>query len=152
MNPQLTSRFRHYMTGVAQIDNEHIDLLTAMSDLERSPELTDVEIASQIVTIVQMFEDHLHHEEQFMDSINYPYIEYHKMQHVEILIMLKTYRKSSPDAVTRYATHTLSEHFIAHIDQYDMQLADFVKNHYAKTKDWRSCLLVQSRDDGVLGR
>jgi hemerythrin-like metal-binding protein len=134
MSTHINNRFQHYMTGIAQIDAEHCELLELMSDLEHSPDLLLPEINNRINTIVEVFQLHLEHEEQHMHVIDYPFAGYHKAHHVEILTMLQEYGSTSPEIAAKYTTRRLSEHFITHIDHHDMQLAQYIKQ-YGKAID-----------------
>lgn len=130
MTSHLDTRFHHYRTGVEQIDAEHYTLLMLMEAIETNADATIDENRLQIAAVASLFQQHLQHEEAYMDSIDYPYAVYHKQHHAEFLQMLREYTSATPSSVTRYATRRLSDHFIAHIDQHDIQLAQYAREQH----------------------
>lgn len=133
MTSHLDTRFHHYRTGVEQIDAEHYNLLVLMEVVGDNADASDDEIRLQIAAIVNLFQEHMRHEEAYMDSIDYPYAAYHKQHHAEFLEMLDDYKDAHPKRALQYVTRRLSDHFMVHIDQHDIQLAEYARQHKPET-------------------
>jgi len=123
----LHDRFRHYLTGIDSIDAEHIELWTLMAHLEKHLPTDLVELSKRIHEIADKFKTHFKNEEQLMDDVDYPYTKYHMQMHKDILVSLQAYELSPSPYSARFATQRVSDHFMSHVDQHDIQLAQHIK-------------------------
>ena len=120
------SRFVHYKTGFESVDKEHWDLLQQMNLVKQYIKANDKETALKLLaTLSVAFDAHCVSEEKFMESMSFPYIDAHKVEHDRLRTKLK--QLSEREWIFREVISDLEEIFVSHIDHQDMQLAEFVK-------------------------
>jgi len=98
-----------------------------MEVVQDNADVPPSEVQLQIAAIIELFKLHMQHEDEYMASIDYPYAMYHKQHHVEFLQMLIDYKKSVTKWSLLHTTRQLVNHFMAHIDHHDIQLAQYAK-------------------------
>jgi hemerythrin-like metal-binding protein len=121
--------FVHYMVGVPDIDATHWELIREMRiviDLYQSKDVTRADEA--LLVLAEDLADHHREEELFMESIGYPYRVAHKKAHAEQYALMCDIVQQSKDGIkVSYVVERLKRHFATHLDDQDMQYAQWLK-------------------------
>ena len=125
-------RFQHYRTHNDKIDACHFRLLCEMEDVAR--DYNQFKNISPILVLFNHLTQHHIEEEAAMVIVNYPYIQFHIDAHcilrnnLDDLISLCTANKRITNI-----TDEFERLFVTHIDHYDIQFSDWIKDN-AKSK------------------
>jgi hemerythrin len=122
--------FVHYKTGIEEIDSHHWELIEEMNLISSFIRTRNYNEATNLVTVlIENVKKHFKEEEKFMESFNYPYIEYHKQQHNQILSDLLKIENmlKNVHVLTWDVTRSLHDAIVDHIDKCDLQYVDFYK-------------------------
>jgi hemerythrin len=124
----LSDYFIHYKLNIQFLDDEHYRLLEFSDEIKRV--ITDKE---KVLSIINVYYDlvviHFQHEEEFMESIQYPFIRYHREVHSKILLKLTQLKNDE-----NIYSHTQQDLFLVtirngllhHIDNDDRQISIFL--------------------------
>lgn len=87
-----------YSVGNVEIDKEHKKLFDIAQDAFMQVEETqrNVKIKEVLTELYTYMKTHFKHEEKFMQEINYPLIEEHKLLHHNIIEKINTFVKQLP--------------------------------------------------------
>lgn len=124
-------QFSLYKIGVAIIDDTHYKLLIRMDEVVESIKNNKPidQLLQQLKDLQTELLEHLIEEEEFMEEIHYPYIEFHKLSHQHIRKKIKEILDNT--IVNRYPSsytiRDLDKMFSGHIDQDDMQMGEYYK-------------------------
>lgn len=130
-------RFRHYKTGNQLADDEHYKVLLLADDLMRSLQNWNEKCAhgecDKAIHFLNVLQEHINMEEIFMESVEFPYRQYHCQNHELLLRQIKTaiaHYRNNPIAATLLAhqIHDVSDLLLTHIEQHDLQLHAWIKN------------------------
>lgn len=125
--------FRHYITHIPLLDGPHATMVVDMEEIAKLFKQKEFEkLHNALVLLETTLIAHLIDEDDFMDKINYPYAKYHKIAHSEILKkMANLIDKIDEIAAKHYDSKHLVEELrkilVEHIDHYDMQISNYVK-------------------------
>ena len=121
--------FNHYKVGDEHTDAVHWNLVSHMNSAIMFLKQKQVDAALKEIKILrEALVPHLKEEEEFMESIQFPFLAAHRKEHVRILSELD----KIPNMISQ--KNTVSEHVVSqfemiimsHIDHYDMQIANFM--------------------------
>ncbi len=122
--------FKHYKLGIEKIDNEHWELITLMEKVIKCarPPCDECKILTD--KLRDMFYSHCSDEEDYMASINYPYLQEHKDSHKMIAVELELcIKRVLSGFVDKYVTDRMIRIFITHIDHQDLQILEFINKN-----------------------
>ena len=124
MNPQI---FIHYRIGLRDIDESHWKILSLMSNIA---EVTDTALACEMLeTACDLFITDLKKEEKLILESNFPYSKPHFESHAKLIKSLENFKKTIPEfrnSSLKYAVSDWQRSFLDHIDQYDIQWANYL--------------------------
>lgn len=128
--------FIHYMLEIKEIDDQHWELIEIMNNIKQL-EYNTTQDASQFNVILTELhikvEKHFEYEEYCMERDGYPYLYYHKQDHIKlanIINKLSTHDYSKAQFLTnKYLISKLQIVIIDHIDQSDMQYGEWYRNN-----------------------
>lgn len=129
INMMCEQRFRHYLVGNTEHDNQHWALLKQMdalvSAIKQKEPFDDLRI-----DMLSMLEVHFHAEDAYMSSIGYPYIAAHAEDHSRMVRRLDSMVNdaTSGGLGSIVAMHQLEDMFIQHITHHDQQYVEWYKN------------------------
>lgn len=128
-------RFVHYRVGVDCIDQDHFFMLKEMDTVISLTKSGEIKKAKEkFVKTLEFIKEHFTKEENFLESINYRYLESHKQDHKRILSVVSNIAENMEThsrLLDRYVS-TFEDIFIAHIDRQDMQYSQYIsENHLA---------------------
>lgn len=125
--------FKHYTLGIPKLDEEHKNLIDLMETIMKCVECHDKNVCDVTIQKLQeCFEQHLNDEENLMEEIEYPYFEWHKSLHNGIrhrLNLIISNMRLHGYSLDKYATESLRDIFIKHIDEQDMQIVQFINKN-----------------------
>ncbi len=125
-------RFVHYLTGNHDIDSEHWDLLSMMALIIDDLRAKDFLLAfPKIKELLDIFENHLIHEDRIMELAKYPFKQPHNADHTTMLSIIHQFESmiNQNEKINDHHINKLSEMFLIHIDHYDMQMVDYINTH-----------------------
>ena len=133
--PNELSRFKHYMLGIHELDTEHLAMFAL---IHNSRYITQKEILeANSVLLLDMWDAHVIHETEFMQSLKYPFIDSHISEHLKIRNKLLGF----VDRIHTYhygSKHNgfadVGEMFLYHLDHFDQQIYSFVMRQEKNTK------------------
>lgn len=73
---------------------------------------------------------HFKNEEQYMESIKFPYIKYHAEVHLKILnkiIIVLNNKEPYSYIMQKYYIKTIDDTLLKHIDEHDRQISEYLK-------------------------
>lgn len=123
----------HFRIGVPEIDNQHKKLFEIADNLQATHNTNAMyrEMGKAIKLLVDYIVQHFRTEESFMETVKFPKLESHRMEHrqfikqiQEILIRLKTDKHVSPSELIAMTSNWIFEHTLhddvlikAHLDE-----------------------------------
>ena len=127
-----SNRFVHYRLDIPELDDEHWELFLKMSQISDLAQQGQIEQVKSLLD--QLCKDmlvHYEHEEKFMESINFPYYEYHVKAH---RVLYTKMQKMIGDVdshfyIDKWLGRNLEEIFMQHLDHMDRQVGEFVKKN-----------------------
>jgi hemerythrin len=97
---ELKSNFKwnsDYKLNQQLIDSEHKELFAiAIKALNYNDSDIKIHIKITIKELYSYMQNHFEHEEQYMEGINYPDLEYHKILHENIISQMNSFIKTIP--------------------------------------------------------
>lgn len=121
--------FKHYKLDIDFMDNDHLKLIEISDNIRNT--INDKEktmaLASEFFEVIK---DHFKREEEFMEEINYPFIQYHKDSHKDLLLCLNNlfFNQKSYEAIKQdYFLLTLRKSLLTHVDELDRQIGLYLK-------------------------
>lgn len=118
-----------YLLGDSVIDTEHKKLFSLSKQLSKSQ--TKEEVFHSLKELIKYTKFHFAHEEKFMQSINFPYLQEHKVLHKDIVQNLNGYieKKQKTDFLlfAKELSLFVNESIVAHILTEDKRV-----HHYNK--------------------
>jgi hemerythrin-like metal-binding protein len=125
-------RFKHYASGNKELDDEHFELLNMLDDVLGKFKRRDTNAISACNTLLTRLRVHIEQEELCMIRLKYPYSEYHIADHTsqerEIQELLAD--KHENEFKMQLFLEKLSVRFVDHIDHFDLQFTNWLKNKY----------------------
>lgn len=122
-------QFVHYIMGIPHLDKQHWELFLNLQSLSDSK--SKEEAIGVVGDVVHQWAMHSHAEEEYMRSINYPFIAAHSQTHVAFLEKFYNLKDRIRDTNFQYGLKghvmTLEEILRHHIEYDDMQYAEFGK-------------------------
>jgi hemerythrin len=126
--PRVT--LEHYMTGIKELDEEHVGIFARIKDMLQIGNNGDKAI-ERFDEFVLYLDAHYRAEEKYMSEVGFPYLEKHIEVHREIVSKLQKNSQHSRQNVnymgSMYYLNDLKRMLLAHIDQYDLQVSDYLK-------------------------
>lgn len=126
--------FEVYRLHIPEIDDEHqaiFDLINRIEDLLKS-EASHEKIRPLSMELFDFTRKHIVHEEAMMEKIGFPFVLYHKQEHVRILHEIERLEKVVQTNLHEYMTSTFNTMFASHIDHYDFQYKEFYQKWLAR--------------------
>lgn len=125
-------RFEHYKLNIPIIDNDHYQLLLTagnICNLVKEHNHDEAELLLKHLSID--LKKHFEKEESFLRVVEYKYLEYHISDHHKITKELESIELKNHmyDFEIKSLAQKIEDMLIKHIDQFDMQYADIVKNN-----------------------
>ncbi len=79
-----------YATGIAELDDQHKELITAIEDLDQNlnSNAPDTSIAMALTVLLKRLKDHFRVEEGYMADLRSPDLPFHKKEHDEFLYLV----------------------------------------------------------------
>ncbi|MEQ9200310.1 MAG: hemerythrin domain-containing protein, partial [Rhodospirillales bacterium] len=92
-----------FLIGVESIDEEHQAILTEISEVKKSADVSDpAGVRTALSRVARMLKDHFSNEEAFMSEIGFPETESHAVEHDELLKRVEAAQDlHPPDFVTQ---------------------------------------------------
>jgi hemerythrin-like metal-binding protein len=126
----LRARFVHYMTGIAEFDSEHWEMLEKLAELDLAiaARCNDDDRIALFDEMYQMLLTHWKAEKAIMDEFKYPYVLPHSKHHADSLRELDNMKRSCiSGALSAYQTTRFTNLFLEHIDNHDMAFVSWLK-------------------------
>ena len=124
----IKARFVHYTLGVPEIDEQHINLARGIYDLKITIKLGQLDKCKRdLAKLASDIKEHFDYEEALMVASNYPYIPYHKYEHLRLLREVESLIKLDTLNVKNNILEILETVVYDHIDTYDRQFAEYLK-------------------------
>lgn len=130
--PDYSARFKHYLTGISKLDDQHWVVVKQLQDCIHVTYDTPEQASATLRDAITHLKSHFSSEEALMTAVKYPIVERHKMDHTTIQkaaenILSLLDNNNVPDLL--FKVKSLNEAFIVHIDQHDIQFADWVRSN-----------------------
>lgn len=125
--------FSHYKLDIKEIDDQHWELILIMNEIKQLKcDLCYTGVCERCSTLLQKLQTTLQHhfacEEQIMEQSNYPYLNYHKENHIDTMKLCSNKLNTKLGTGYRdYLMNSLKQVLIDHIDHHDMQYGNWVK-------------------------
>lgn len=120
--------FRHYRTGISEIDDQHFAIFTLLNDINAAIKNRDKNSAQTLFDKFKIdLNIHCKYEENLMLKSNYKYYETHKRYHPESTEQLLTHITKNRD-ILYLDTNKMMILLRDHIDYADLQFAEYYKN------------------------
>lgn len=116
--------FKHYKLDIAELDRDHWDIISSLT------KYCDHRGDVSLDTITSKFYEHCIREEQFMKSIDYPFLQVHIEEHYKLQRALQDCIDRVRDNVfDRFSISSFIHTFASHIDHQDLQIVDFINKN-----------------------
>ena len=126
--------YKNYKLGIKTIDDDHKELFTLCNNIYNST-LTNEEVKTMLLNYYDLLFNHFLNEENYMEDVNFPYIDHHRESHRHILEKVfnavdnsKTCEIDNRKNVMKIIDDTL----VYHIENYDFKIRDFVNPEFDK--------------------
>jgi hemerythrin-like metal-binding protein len=119
-------RLQHYKTQIGIIDDDHREIFILIRELSIDAE-NRIEITEKLQALKEKIEEHCETEEAIMVTIKFPYYEYHKGAHQQVMEYLHFITISSNLMNVKFLLHNFEVKFVKHIEDYDMQIYPFIR-------------------------
>ncbi len=121
-----------YSVGIPEIDEEHQTLIDLGNSLEG---ITDIDKAQEILEqLMNYIQYHFQHEEEHMETIEYPSLAEHKREHAKLVNICTEVKilldNNIHDAIKRVRL-LLVEWIVDHIMYEDLKYVEFAKKRGA---------------------
>lgn len=129
---------KEYEIGIGDMDNEHVAIVDKINDLiEAMNQDHGKKIKKSFAALLDVTIDHFSHEEEFMQSFNYPSFESHKRVHENLINKLRDFqRKVEQEDVDKAKVASFLKNWLfTHIMGIDTKYA---ADHKEKTGGHRS--------------
>lgn len=84
--------FKHYLTGVPDMDNDHFDLVMSMNEVQRLYTQGESVRAMELLQKLKVStKDHFSREEVWMREIGFKFVEYHTQLHREFIFKFEKF-------------------------------------------------------------
>lgn len=136
------AKFSHYKLHIAKIDKAHWEIVNHVNKILQNGQVNRCYVC-HLQKILQELPYQLEYEELLMEKLQFPFRFHHKKQH-ELLLndLSKTIDFCLDDSTlfNKWTISSISQRFIAHIDQHDIQLSQFItdKKHERQEKHYCS--------------
>lgn len=120
----------HYALNISLLDDDHWVLISTMNAIYDAEQRADtVKVAESAEELLKLLSSHIVREEQYMTTINYPFIEYHKVCHIDLMRKMSTLltEMRGGNKPHRRMQDDLYTILVAHVDAVDLQISTFVK-------------------------
>lgn len=126
--------FKHYLLDIPDLDAQHWELAEIMNSIRSARQGNNpcMRIRELLQELLEKLLKHFAYEETLMEKIGFPYKEFHCAEHrklkEDVENIIRTCR------VTRCShriglSATLNNIVIAHIEHFDVQIADYMEQH-----------------------
>lgn len=121
--------FTHYTLGIDEIDSEHWRLICTMNSIHDAIAEKNLDKVRRFTKILNTdLIEHLSNEEAYMERVQYPYLEAHIEQHIELRVaLLKIIHQLDEGKMSIDLTRRLFGIIAGHIDNSDMQIGAFMR-------------------------
>ena len=126
---------KEYLLNNEQIDKEHKELFKIANDafLESESPTSKQDVRDTISKLSSYFSSHFKHEEEYMKSVSYPAINYHKLLHEKIIEEINIFLKKIPTMETAVFEFELAvfieKWLVQHIIYEDKKIREFVDGY-----------------------
>lgn len=121
--------FVHYKTGNQLIDSQHWEIFQLITSIKESI-LSEITFKEKLIFLLVLLKMHFSDEEKLMVKINYPYFAPHRDRHADLVGLLSKHIKNHGIApFGKYSIDLLDELFTGHINDHDLQLANYMKRN-----------------------
>ncbi len=122
-----------YATGIAELDDQHKEVITAIENLNRklNSNAFDTSIAVALTVLLKQLKDHFRVEEQYMAELQSPDLPAHKKEHDDFLNLVNEQLEAHRSHQCRFDAALLgviSDWMINHFEGMDAQFSLFVMN------------------------
>jgi len=122
-----------YVTGIAELDEQHKDVITAIENLDRNVEsnASDTSIATALTELLEELDKHFQVEERYMVDLKLPDLPAHKKEHDEFLTLVNEQLNAHRSRQHRFDAAymgVISDWMINHFEGMDAQLSLSVMN------------------------
>lgn len=125
----ISERFKHYKTGVIEIDHQHRSLLNIIASIKSAIKSKDTFLATKhTMEFCNAMERHLQYEEDLMESFDYKFFKAHLANHDSIKTRLSSIKNKSLAQGMFYDISEMERALYDDIDQSDIQMC----NEYIK--------------------
>jgi hemerythrin len=128
------------MSGNKELDDEHFALLTEFDAVIERFKSKDPAAVQSAVMVLATLKDHIAREEYCMLGLKYPYAKPHFEDHVkqnrDIQHLIDN--KHINDFALQLFLENVSVRFLDHIDHYDLQFADWLKQQHVNIADFNT--------------
>jgi hemerythrin len=133
-------RFAHYMSGNKELDDEHFALLTEFDAVISRFKNNDPAAVQSAVMVLSSLKSHIAREEHCMMGLKYPFAQSHIDDHVKQNrdIQQLIDNKHVNDLALQLFLENVSVRFLDHIDHYDLQFTDWLKQKYGDIVDFNT--------------
>ena len=110
-----------FSVKITELDNQHKDLFDLINELEDFSKKYDYKeiLPSTLNTLTKYVETHFTTEEEYMEKVNYPFFEEHKIIH-------KEFESEVSKEIEKIKSNDISPKDIIFVHSY---LAKWIKNH-----------------------
>lgn len=119
-----SDQFVHYLTHDASWDAEHFRVISLMNVALH--EYRTTKSTALVEQLSLELAAHYANEESIMAAINYPYLQSHEEDHIRVLSQMNCISRG---AYAPTSIEHLSQMFITHIDNYDLQLSSWINSN-----------------------
>jgi hemerythrin-like metal-binding protein len=121
----------HYSLNIPVLDDEHWELICTMNMVYDAGQLGDLAgVVTNSSRLLKQLSAHIVNEERYLTSIQYPYLDYHKSCHIELVRkMVDIVRElNEGNRHHRDLQNDLYTVFVHHVDSVDLQVGKYVES------------------------
>jgi hemerythrin-like metal-binding protein len=116
----------HYKTQIGIIDDDHKEIYAMIRELI-ADSINRIPVTEKLETLKGKLEEHCATEEEIMIQIQFPYFEYHKAAHFQVMEYFHFMTVSSNLMNIKFLLQNFEIKFSKHIEDYDMQIYPFIR-------------------------